>query len=177
MTRWMKLLLGILATLLVTYGITRIPRSSKPGFQPSLPPSPSTLEITGPILSLSLEKSSDTWRLTRPIEAAANPEPLRTLLTALESLSVETLVTRRGETHEHYELDDKKGIQIKVTGLDGKTLSLLVGKTAPDGSRVYIRELGKPEVYLASGLRRYMLDQPLLSWQDRSDTNATRPSR
>ncbi|HRY28800.1 MAG TPA: DUF4340 domain-containing protein [Elusimicrobiota bacterium] len=165
---WLKRLLGILLLVTAATIAVKIPRPAPKPPLPELPASPEKLEIVRPDARLLFQKSGDEWTLQQPLDYPADAETLKLLFSSLSSLSTDERLTDRAETHSLYEVNDSSAILVRVWGPQGKEpAEWLFGKTAPDFLHIYLRRPGRPEVYLAKGVERDALTQPLARWRER----------
>lgn len=166
MPKWMRGLLALLAVLVAAYLLVRLLPALDRRPPLGLPTSPARLQIAGSAGAVTLEKSGELWNLTAPLHAPADQEAVVQFLASLKSLDLGAVLTERAETHSAYDVDDFKGAKISVFG-EGRSLEIIAGKEARDRLHTYVRLPPRPEVYLASGLRRADLDRALPQWRDR----------
>lgn len=110
------------------------------------------------------EKSDGKWKLVAPVEYALDTVQFSRLLEGIKALEIGEVVTSRPERYAECEVGDN-GTQITVwTG--NNSLSLIVGKQAPDFINSYLRFPGKKEVYLAKGLVKWIVNKKADEWRD-----------
>lgn len=96
------------------------------------------------------------WNMTKPVATQANPAKVESLLAALAALRVEDgekgFVADDVADLKPYGLDPPAHtVELKTTRGDGETLTLDIGKPAPDNpDRVYVRQGGQDDVVLVS---------------------------
>jgi hypothetical protein len=165
MPRWMKILAAVLALLLAVYLTLKIPRGRRPDV-PAAPAAPAKIEIKAPAGTVTLRKDSGVWRVVSPADWPADPEKAREFAASLGEISAETTLTHRAETHGLYGLSESSGIAVAVQGEDGASAEWIFGKSA-NFSRIYLRLPGRPQVFLARGPRRDVLERAAEEWRDR----------
>src|SRR5262245_28422122 len=78
--------------------------------------------------NVTVEKKGDTWEVTKPLSAKANPQNVRSLLDNLKELKVKEVIDRTAATYPQYELSDEKAVHV-VAYKDGeKAVDLYFGK-------------------------------------------------
>lgn len=103
-----------------------------------------SLQITGPNLDLALEKRSDTWFVTKPIEWPAQDTAISRILNELQFLQHETSflvrdLAKNGQSLADYGLDEPKLTVTFASGESGRTVTRLqLGDTTKDGVRLYL---------------------------------------
>ncbi|MEA2109327.1 MAG: DUF4340 domain-containing protein [Pseudomonadota bacterium] len=130
-------------------------RHKNTGQQPFAAAEPSTwqrLEFSAPGKNpVTLVKKDDHWQLVEMTVCKVKEEMVRQILTALQSLKLDSLVTSGKEKFATYQVDDKKGIQVHgVTA--GGTVGLVVGKVAADFMHSYIRLEDDQRIFRINGL-------------------------
>jgi hypothetical protein len=167
MPGWLKSLLGLLGLLAVLYTLTLIPWGNRKKSPAGVPSDPAKIRVEAPQASLTLEKSGAFWRLTEPVQGPADEDAVRELTEALKDLQLHETVTSRPDSHGQYELDARAAkVQLWAAGAKDPW-TMAVGKTAGRTDWSYVRLGEKPEVRLASGLRREAVDRRLAGWRQR----------
>ncbi|MBI4723259.1 MAG: DUF4340 domain-containing protein [Candidatus Stahlbacteria bacterium] len=113
------------------------------------------------------------WKIVKPAEYAVDTVAFNGLLEALKSLEIGEAVSSRKEKQENLEVGEN-GIRIKVFW-DNKSKELIIGKMAGDFMHWYIRFPPKNEIYLSTGVSKYMVYRNTDDWRDHTilvfDTN------
>jgi len=165
--KWMKVLAGIVAGLAALYGLTLIPWSGGTAAKVRPPADPVKLLVDSPRGRVTLEKNGEAWRLTEPVPWPADEEAVQKLTVGLKNLVLESVVSRRLETRDRYELDDAKAVRLTAWGKESIPFTISLGKNAGYSNRAYVLFGKEPAVYLASGLSRDEADLPPARWRDR----------
>jgi len=114
---------------------------------------------------MELVREGETWKVTRPLEAAADQNAVRTALTRLGQLEVVRVAASRPENHERLGVDDAHALHLTVKQGDATSLDLLVGSSSSGNTMV--RLPGQDRVLAVQGSLTYALDKPLKDWRDR----------
>ena len=130
------------------------------------------IDLETPRLSLTVEREGDAWRVTRPLVDRAGANTMRGLLTALEELTPEAVVSTNPERYARYGVDSTGKALTVHTG--GDEVHLVIGKLAPDAQSVYLRYEDDPRVFVARG--RPPLSSDLDAWRDKSVIDFGSPS-
>lgn len=168
MPRWMKGLAAALVSLAVLYGFVRMAGSGRPAAAVASSLDPVRLRLETAQVKVTLEKRGDRWNVMEPLSWPADEEAVRRLAGGLQGLALENEVTRRTESFGQYDLDDAKGARVQAWAAGAKEpFEVVLGKGAGFTGKVYVRYGKEAVVYLASGLSREAVDQPLSRWRDR----------
>ncbi|EPX62769.1 hypothetical protein D187_008957 [Cystobacter fuscus DSM 2262] len=168
------IVLGIFAVLLVAVLATREDHVSVGVRKLELPrvdkDKVSSIELSG-ARSARLEKEGDGWRVVDPAKPeqkyVADESLVTSALDALGELRHPDFVTDRAETHAEYELDDAKGLKLKVVQSGTPAIELVLGKAAKNGG-AYVREAGKNEVFVARGRLDWTVRKDVKGWRKRA---------
>ncbi len=163
-------ILGVFAVLLVAVLATRGDRASVGGRDLELPrvekDKVTAIEVSG-AREVRLEKATEGWRVVDPARPdrkfAADEAQVASVLTALAELRTSDFVTDRPEAQAEYELDDAKGLTLKVMQ-NGPPIVLVVGKTSRSGG-FYVRKAGSREVFAAHGGLETMMRKDVKDWR------------
>jgi len=129
--------------------------------------------------SVTLVKKGDTWELSAPLSAKANPANVRSLLDNLKDLKVKESIDRSTNTYKQYELDDEKGVHITASKGDAKVFDAYFGKS---GSRGQLARVGgKDGVFVVGGYSAFLYTREVKNWRETSilkfeDANAIQVS-
>lgn len=97
------------------------------------------LTVTTQDSTYRLVKTGEDWELTAPIKDRADPDKLRTILTAVSDLWAEQFVTPKKDGEKTDFGLDKPEQTIRVVPPAGKPITLLIGKTARTKTRKVMR--------------------------------------
>jgi hypothetical protein len=124
-----------------------------------------------------LEKKGDKWVVTKPLEAAANQQNVKSLLENFKDLKVKEVIASNGtdDLKKSYELDADKAMHVVAWKDADKKLDLFFGKSGGRGEIMMVE--GKPAIYAASGYSSYLYSREVKGWRDTDifkfeDTNA-----
>ena len=130
------------------------------------------LDLETPRLALTLERSEDGWRLTRPVHDRAEDNRIRGLLSTLDALEIEAVVSTNPERHAWYGVDET-GKALTVHR-NGDEVTLIFGRLSPDGESVFLRFANDPRVFTAQG--HPALSSDLDDWRSKSAFDLGSPS-
>lgn len=117
-----------------------------------------------PALEIVLVKKGDSWRLSKPVDYAANQKNVESLLGNLPKLALKERVASSKESYGTYELDDKDALHVVVSAGDKPAADFYVGKSGGRGQSVRIA--GTDGVFIVDGLSKYLFDRDTKGWRD-----------
>jgi hypothetical protein len=173
MKRGTLIALGVFAALLVLVLATREPRVSV-GVRKLEPPKldkaqVTLLELTG-ARNVTLRKEAQGWQVMDPgkpdVKYAADEGLVTSAIEAVNEVKGPDFVTDRAERLAEYELDDAKGLKLKVSQGGGPAVELVLGKTAKNGG-VYLREAGSNDVFAHQGRLDWSVRKEVKDWRKR----------
>ncbi len=141
------------------------------------PAAVTALEISGANKAmLTLEGSA--WQVADPAAPAkkflADDGQVKNALTQLSELRAGDFVTENTAKHAELEVDEVKGLRVKVTSTaPGPGLELIIGKAAKTGGGTYLRMASSNSVFTANSSAGYSLRKNVAGW--RKKTIATSP--
>lgn len=98
--------------------------------------------------AIHLTKEGDAWRLTAPAPpVAADAGEAESLVTALETLEVQEVVTESPGALAEYGLDPPRTVVSVLLQGASEPLKLLVGDKSPDGGALYAKVPTRPRVF------------------------------
>ena len=113
-----------------------------------------------------LEKKGDAWEITKPIQAKANKNDIKSLLDGLKDLKTTDVIDRTTAGYEQYEVADGKGVHfVAYKGAD-KALDLVFGKSGTRGQMV--RVVGTDGIWIAQGYQSHLFTKEVKNWRDKS---------
>lgn len=125
-----------------------------------------TLEITRPGDEQTvLSKVDGAWRVTEPVDAAADENNVESALNRLADLKIARVVAEKPENYARLQVDDATAVRVTAKAGEDTLAQLMVGKYG--NGMTMVRVDGRTEVFGASGSLRYAFDRELKSWRDR----------
>jgi hypothetical protein len=117
--------------------------------------------------AVRLVKEGTGWKLVAPIEAPADGGEADSLLSTLESLEVDQVVSENATGLGDFGLETPK-VKVSVTTATGKEpLVLLIGDKVPDGSGLYAKLPQKPRVFTIASWLESTFDKKPFDFRDR----------
>ena len=121
--------------------------------------------------AITLEKRSDGWRLTAPIETSANAANVRALIDDLKALRLSDLIDSRNTYDERYGLADAQAFHVRAFRGADLLRDLYFGKSSARGQ--LLRVAGVPGVFSIDregpgSYSGFLYTRPLETWRDRS---------
>ncbi len=116
---------------------------------------------------IRLVKEKDAWRMTAPSDVAADSSQVDSLLSSLESLESEEVVTESPGALGDYGLDKPKSTV--TLGLEGvkDPLVLAVGEKTPDGGALYAKTPARARVFTIASYLESSLEKKPFDLRDR----------
>ncbi len=124
----------------------------------------SAIRATGSDMSVGLRRDGESWRLTDPVDAAADSTTVARVLEDLSALELRSVVSTNPERYGRYGVDST-GTEIDVVWEAGR-LTLVVGENGPDFGSNYVRLSDDEAVYLSAG--RLQLPENVDGWRDKT---------
>ncbi|MBI3180779.1 MAG: DUF4340 domain-containing protein [Myxococcales bacterium] len=170
--------LGIFAVLLAVVLLTRekhvnvgVPKLELPAIDKA---KVTSIEASGPRAAI-LSREGQGWVVADPkkpeVKHAADEDHVRAALDALVELRARDFVTERPEKHAEYELDEAKGLKVKVSMEGVALLELVFGKGAKGGG-VYLREAKGNAVFVTPSGFPWQVRKDAGGWRRRVVTTA-----
>jgi hypothetical protein len=160
---------GVFAVLLVVVLATRerqvsvgIKKLEVPAFDKA---KISEILISGP-KQVRLQRDGGGWKVENPAKPGLHPaedNQVNSLVDAFAETKYGDLVTDRAERQADFDVDDAKGLRVKVTAEGAAPIELVFGKAARGGA--YVRHAGQPEVFLAQTRFSGMATRDANSWR------------
>ena len=121
-------------------------------------------------LKLSLVKDHDAWKVSEAAEGplwAADDDHVKTLLSALENLQLEDVISERSDRTEEFELG-VQAVHIRLLDAASKPIGEgFFGKQSSDHTHLYFQASAKGPIWLARGVYRAELGAAdVSSWRD-----------
>lgn len=112
---------------------------------------------------IKLEKVGNTWKVNG---YGTDSDRMEQLLTGLDAAQVTSLVSTNSENHSRFRVDEKGGVEMRVSFNNADSENYMLGKSA-GGESTYIRLPNEEAVYVMEGLGRYLLSEELTAWRDK----------
>jgi hypothetical protein len=117
--------------------------------------------------AVSVKKDGDKWKLLAPREAPADPNEVDSLLTTLENLETDEVVTETTNDLKQFGLDAPSNVVSVVQEGSPQPLKLLLGDKTPDGAGVYAKTADKPRVFTIASFQETSLNKKPFDLRDR----------
>lgn len=115
---------------------------------------------------VKLVKEKDQWRMTAPMDVAADTREVDSLLTTVESLEQQDVVAETAGSVAEYGLE-KPRLTVAVQQDGGAEARLQVGDKTPDGSALYAKVPDKPRIFTVPSYVESALDKKPFDFRDR----------
>jgi hypothetical protein len=112
-----------------------------------------------------LEKQGDSWKLTKPIEYAANQQNVKSLIDNAKEIRVKDSIDTGKSQYATYDLEDDKAVHVQLYKDTNKAVDLYFGKSGTRGQMTRVAD--KEGVYVASGYSNYLYTRDIKDWRDR----------
>lgn len=113
-----------------------------------------------------LERRGDAWRLTQPLDFAADSSRVNTLLSSLANLKAERRVPAAEVAPAELGLESP-AYTVLLEGADGELARLAIGDEAPLGAERAVRLAGADEIVYCRSWFVSDLDRPVDDWRSR----------
>src|SRR5450755_4561116 len=118
----------------------------------------------GAPVDVELTKTGEDWKLTKPVDAAANQANVKSLLDNLKSLKVSELIDSSKTSYSKFELSDDKALHAVFSKGNGVALDVYFGESGGRGQMTRIA--GKDGVYAVKGYSSYLYARDVKGWRD-----------
>ena len=112
-----------------------------------------------------LEKQGDTWKLTKPVNYAANQANVKALIDNLKELRLKDSIDTGKTQYAAFDLDDEKAVHVQIFKDSAKAFDLYFGKSGSRGQMTRLTD--KDGVYVTSGYSSYLYTREVKDWRDR----------
>ena len=112
-----------------------------------------------------LSNVDGVWRVTEPMDAAADKSNVESALNRLADLQVARVVATRPENYERLHVDEASAVLVVAKAGEDTLARLMIGKYGNGMTMLRIDD--HTEVFGARGSLRYAFDRELKSWRDR----------
>jgi len=113
-----------------------------------------------------LEKKGDEWRVTKPVDAKANQEAIKSIVSNLKDLKAKEVISSQATEQEKkdYDFTPQKGVHVQAWKGADKKLDAHFGKTGGRGQLGMVE--GKPGIYTVSGYSAYLYTREVKGFRD-----------
>lgn len=119
-----------------------------------------------------LEKREDKWWLTKPVEAIANQDNVKSLLDSLKEIEVKDAINATPEAaqqHKDYELDDEKAVHVQAFKGDKAAFDMFFGKSSSRVNGGHVARLpGNPAIWVVKGYASFQFTREPKDWRDKA---------
>ncbi|HZI06849.1 MAG TPA: DUF4340 domain-containing protein, partial [Archangium sp.] len=173
MKRGTLIALGAFAGLLMVVLTTREPRVRVGVHTLELPKldtaQVTALELTG-ARSATLRKEGEGWTVMDParpdVKYPADENLVTSVVEALGEVKNPDFLTDRADRLAAYEVDDAKGLKLKVVQGHGPAVELVLGKSSKKGG-VYLRKADSNDVFAVQGRLDWTVRKEVKDWRKR----------
>ncbi len=115
----------------------------------------------------TLKKVNNVWEITAPEPLKADSSEVGSLLTTLESLEAQRVISEKPASFQPYGLEPPKfSVSVKTPGGDPKVVHF--GEKTPTGADLYARIAGDPRLIVVSGYLEDSLNKSTFGLRDKS---------
>lgn len=113
-----------------------------------------------------LEKSGEAWKVMKPVEAAANQEAVKSLVSNLKDLKAKEVIVSSADdaAKKEYEFGPEKAVHVTASKGGDKKVDLTFGKSGARGQLAMVE--GKPGIYAVSGYSGYLYTREVKGFRD-----------
>jgi len=108
-----------------------------------------------------------SWRMTAPLAVAADAGEAEAVVSGLESLEVQEVVTETPAKLGEYGLDPPKTTVSAVVEGQGQPLKLMLGEKTPDGGAVYAKDPARARVFTVPAYTESTFGKKAFDFRDR----------
>jgi len=116
--------------------------------------------------TLTLQRQNGKWAITSPEKVATDQDAAKSVASALNSISADSVVEDKPTDLAKFGLKDPS-LTVTVHEKDGKTQDILFGDDVPTGSSVYARVNSSPKVYTVFSSTKSSFDKSLNDLRDK----------
>ena len=130
------------------------------------------IEVKNSTKKLSLERKEEGWLISDTDGFIADPNLVDNTLNTVKKFTRENIASNNPEKQEPFEVNQEKGVEVKVSDADQKMLAhFYIGKTGPSFFSTYLRKEGSNEVILVQGAVKPTFDKTIKNWRDKTILN------
>jgi hypothetical protein len=112
-----------------------------------------------------LEKEGDSWKVTQPVNYAANQQNVKTVIDNLKEVQLKDVLDNGKSQYASYDLEDDKAVHVQAWKEADKVVDVYFGKSGSRGQMT--RAADKDGIYVASGYSSYLYSREVKDWRDR----------
>ena len=112
-----------------------------------------------------LEKQGDSWKLTKPVNYAANQANVKSLIDNLKEIRLKDSIDTGKTQYAAFDLEDEKAVHVQLFKDSQKAFDLYFGKSGSRGQMTRLTD--KDGVYVTSGYSSYLYTREVKDWRDR----------
>ena len=124
---------------------------------------PATGDAGAPV-DVELTKTGEDWKLTKPVDAAANQANVKSLLDNLKTLKVTERIDSGTASYAKFGVSDDKGLHAVFSKANGVALDAYFGDSGGRGQMTRIA--GKDGVFAIKGYSSYLYARDVKGWRD-----------
>ena len=128
------------------------------------------VSLVYPDREITLKKSGEDWRLTKPMDVAADAVTVKNLVNAIAECEVKKELTDASADLAPYGLD-KPFVSVTVKLKDKELPAILVGKNTPVGFSTYLQRADDKKIRLTNSAFRSGMDKQLKDLRDKTIIN------
>jgi hypothetical protein len=118
--------------------------------------------------TIRLLKQGDAWRMEAPLQVAADPGEADAVLTSLENLEVDEVVSESPQDLAAFGLaSPQRTVSVLLEGAS-EPLKLLIGDKTPDGAGVYAKLPSQPRVFTFAAYQTGSFEKKPFDLRDRN---------
>lgn len=111
-----------------------------------------------------IEKRESVWKVNSANEFNADQQAVNSLIEQSLNLNKDVVASENKDKKENFDVDDEKGINVKLFKSGEEKANFYVGKVGTDFDSTYIRLANEDTVYLSRGYVRHYFDKE--DWRD-----------
>lgn len=116
---------------------------------------------------LEMKKVGVNWKITQPINYAANASYIQTLLEKVAAMKKETFITDNPDKYVLYELDEIAAKYVEIGVESGTIQKFYCGKASSTYTHTYVHPAETDEVWLVEGSPRSSFSRKPDQWRDK----------
>jgi hypothetical protein len=117
--------------------------------------------------AIRLVKEKDAWRMVAPLQVAADGNEADAMLTSLENLEIDEVVTESPADLAAFGLaSPQRAVGVRLEGAS-EPLKLLIGDKTPDGTSVYAKLPTRPRVFTVASYQTGAFEKKPFDLRDR----------
>lgn len=106
-----------------------------------------------------LSKVDGQWLVSSANNAKADFQAINGILSRIKEMKKEELVSEKADKRPNYEVDEEKGVEVKLFKGEEKISDFFLGKSGSDFDSTYVRMASEDKIYATKGFIRYDFDR------------------